>query len=416
MKERLLDLIVCPQCKSRFGVKAAVVEKREYAPEWRDRVCSFWASHRHGGDQLDPDRLWQSYCTEIVAGSLVCTSCGVEYAIEGGVPRILDPALRTTAGGMGRGRPTTDTRIDQQMDEIAPVPKDTSRELFDQIQLANQSNYGYEWKAFKHQYDQWETVYKESYVAEDDAYFGGRLGLDAGCGMGRYSLVPVQKGAEVVGVDLSNAIEAAYEKAREIPTFHAIQGDIFNLPFTENYFDFAQSLGVIHITPDPEGALRSILNAVRPNGKVFLMVYQTFEDENLLKHSLLKVVNFMRRLTVRLPSNVLYTLLYFMVPVVLVTCYFPSWILWHLGLRSLATALPYNYKQYGRRRFRDIHMNLFDRFGNPVERRYNRKQMETWMTSAGFQSYELRAADGWMVAGVKPQSEAAPAESLSCVG
>jgi hypothetical protein len=61
-------------------------------------------------------------------------------------------------------------------------------------------------------------------------------------------------------------------------------------------------------------------------------------------------------------------------------------------------------------------MNLFDRFGNPVERRYNRKQMETWMTSAGFQRYELRAADGWMVAGVKPQSEVAPAESLSCVG
>ena len=80
--------------------------------------------------------------------------------------------------------------------------------------------------------------------------------------MGRYTLVSVSKGAEMIGLDLSNAIEIAYAKSLNTPIFHAIQGDIYNLPFRENYFDFAQTLGVIHVTPDPEQALLSIKRVV----------------------------------------------------------------------------------------------------------------------------------------------------------
>ena len=52
--------------------------------------------------------------------------------------------------------------------------------------------------------------------------------------MGRYTLIRARKGAEIIGLDLSNAIEAAYAKSRHLPTFHAIQGDIYNLPFRDS--------------------------------------------------------------------------------------------------------------------------------------------------------------------------------------
>ena len=118
----------------------------------------------------------------------------------------------------------------------------------------------------------------------------------------------------LIGLDLSNAIEAAYAKSCKVAAFHTVQGDIYNLPFRDNYFDFAQTLGVIHITPDPEDALLSIKGKVHEGGKVFVYVYPDFKDENILRYYLLKVVNQLRKITVKIPSNYLYWLLYLLLP------------------------------------------------------------------------------------------------------
>lgn len=398
MRLRLMDFIICPSCRGVFTLVGGASERREYAPEWKERLQAVLTRRNEDGEL---DAIWDRYCWEVLSGELKCSACQTSYPIEGGVPRILPPALRTVAGGMGRGNPAQDERV-KMMDQIAPVKNDEDADLFQRIQLANQSNYGYEWKAFSHQYREWESVYDEYYVTEPPEFFRGKRGLDAGCGMARYSLVPVSRGAEMIGLDLSNAIEAAYGKSREIPFFHAVQGDIFNPPFRDEYFDFAQSLGVIHITPDPERALLSIKKRVKTGGKVFIYVYSTFEGENFLKEQGLKIVTFMRRMTIRMPSPILYKFLYGIVPVVLATCYMPSAILAHLpGCRNVSRKFPYSYEQYRRRRLRDIHMNLFDRFGNPVERRYNRQQMDAWMKDAGFQDFILEPCCGWRVAALK---------------
>src|SRR3712207_6743208 len=45
--------------------------------------------------------------------------------------------------------------------------------------------------------------------------FPGKLVLDAGCGMGRFSAVAARLGAErVIGIDLSDSVEAAREIGR----------------------------------------------------------------------------------------------------------------------------------------------------------------------------------------------------------
>src|SRR5262249_3280518 len=154
---------------------------------------------------------------------------------------------------------------------------------------------------------------------------------------------------------LSNAIEAAYEKSLTVPAFHAVQGDIFHLPFRDGMFDFAQSLGVIHITPNPEAALLSVKRAVKPDGRLFMYVYQSYKEHNLLKHLLLAPVTQLRKLTVKLPSNWLYALLYLFIPIVYATCYLPSWLLWIFPpTRKLSDKLPYSYEQYRDRKLRDM--------------------------------------------------------------
>ena len=396
MKLRLMDLIVCPLCKAPFELKGGKTEKVEYSPVWRERILAILNARLDNSARVK--EALKTYETEVVSGTLRCDECSSEYPIEGGIPRLLSPELRTASGEMGRGDPLTDTRIEGLMDQVAPVIED--RDLFMRIQKANQSNYGYEWQAFSHEYQGWEDIYKRYSGFESEDFFPDKLGLDAGCGMGRFPLVAVKHGAEMVGLDLSNAIEAAYVKSIGIPTFHAVQGDIFNLPFRDDFFDFAESLGVIHITPDPEGALDSIRSVTRKDSRIFLYVYNSFEDENLFKFYFLKAVNLVRKLTVKVPSNFLYWMLYPMVPVVYACLYLPSRMLWAVGLKGLSMKFPYSFEQYRGRRIRDFHMNLFDRFGNPVERRYNRREMTDWMERADIDDYKLVSRDGWVVSAV----------------
>ena len=61
-------------------------------------------------------------------------------------------------------------------------------------------------------YPHWEENFRsyfEPLVKRDD--FAGKLVLDAGCGFGRHAFYAAKFGAEVLAMDLSEAVEAAYE-------------------------------------------------------------------------------------------------------------------------------------------------------------------------------------------------------------
>lgn len=400
MKLRLNDYIVCPECGNKFKLQIKKSYKLDFSPETIKKLIRHLETKEPERMENDRTALLESYSNGVESGSLDCEGCKMVYPIIDGIPRILSEDLRTSAGKFGRGTAKDEIRIDKFIDEVKP--EDIDKEIFEQVQKANQSNYGFEWKTFSHSYDQWEYLYKKNYIHEEDAFFDKKLGLDAGCGMGRYTMVPVSKGAEMIGVDLSNAVEAAYQKGKHMPNSHFIQSDIFKLPFRKDMFDFAQSLGVIHITPDPEAALISIKKCVGPMKKIFLMVYRSFEDDNKFKHHLLKVATQMRKVTSKLPSSLLYWLLYLMIPVVLIGFYLPSWILWHIPKgKKLSLMIPYNYEQYHDRWLRDMHMNLFDRFGNPLERRYNQQDLNEWMIRAGFENFELEKTYTWNIIAIK---------------
>jgi len=396
MKLRLTDYIVCPECGNNFNLKIVESYKLNFSPKTQNILVQHLETREPERMENDRKALLESYSNGVQSGSLECDECKSVYPIIDGIPILLSETLRRAVGKTGdnnSGTASPEKILTKEKHSLSD-----SNESFDQIQKANQKNFGYEWKTFSHSYEQWEYVYKKSYVHEDDSFFDKKLGLDAGCGMGRYTMVPAEKGAEMIGVDLSDAVEPAYLKSKNMPNFHVIQGDIFKLPFRKGLFDFAQSIGVIDHTPDPEAALDSIKKHVGPKKKIFLMVYKTFQDDNKFKHYLLILVSMLRLITSKMPPNLLYIFLYLLTPVILLCFYFPSWVLWHIpNGKRFSNMLPYSFQQYANRLFRDIHMNLFDRFGNPVERRYNLQNMEDWMNRSNFDSFQLEKLDHWNV-------------------
>ena len=199
---------------------------------------------------------------EIMTGKLTCASCRATYPITGGIPRF--------------------------------VARDAYAESF-----------GDEWHRFR-------TVQIDSLNGTTESADGftlktglgpgdvhGRLVLDAGVGAGRYAEVMARWGAEVIGVDLTRAVDAAAENLRALPSVHLIQADIFALPFRDETFDVAYSIGVLHHTPDSAGAFRRVAATVKKGGQLAVYVYFAGGLSRYVSDAL-------RAVTTRLPRPIVY--------------------------------------------------------------------------------------------------------------
>ncbi|PKY02411.1 S-adenosyl-L-methionine-dependent methyltransferase [Aspergillus campestris IBT 28561] len=90
----------------------------------------------------------------------------------------------------------------------------------------------------------------------------GSVGLDVGCGNGKY--LPVNRDVFIIASDRS-------DKLAQIAVQHqphsTIVADILNLPHPESYFDFAISIAVVHHLSTPDRrvlAIREILRTLKP--------------------------------------------------------------------------------------------------------------------------------------------------------
>lgn len=126
----------------------------------------------------------------------------------------------------------------------------------------------------------------------------GQLVLEAGCGAGRFLEVASRLGAEVVGVDLSNAVEAAAQTLADRPNVHLVQASIFELPFQRGVFDGVYSIGVLQHTPDPLGAIPKLFDVLKKHGWCTATVYERRRFTMFYSKYLA------RKITTRLPSKV----------------------------------------------------------------------------------------------------------------
>ncbi len=208
------------------------------------------------GTSLPPEASWDATGTR-------CEVCGTAVPVVQGVPRF--------------------------------VPSD-----------AYTSSFSFEWN--RHRLTQFDTA--DSHESErtfrektgltpDD--IKDKLVLDVGCGMGRFADVVSRWGGQVVGIDLSLAVEAAYANLAGRDNVRILQADLFRLPFPPETFDIVYSIGVLHHTPDCEKAFRQLPRLLRPGGKLAIWVYGTMGPW-------VKFADLYRRFTVRMPPRLLHAL------------------------------------------------------------------------------------------------------------
>jgi SAM-dependent methyltransferase len=102
---------------------------------------------------------------------------------------------------------------------------------------------------------------------------GTRL-LDVACGSGGFLQRALDRGLDVVGIDVSPAaIELA---AKRLPGADVQVGDAEQLPFAPSSFGLVTCLGSLEHFPSPERGAAEIARVVRPDGKAIVFVPNLF--------------------------------------------------------------------------------------------------------------------------------------------
>ena len=83
--------------------------------------------------------------------------------------------------------------------------------------------------------------------------------LEIACGTGRFTVVMADRGADVVGLDISNAmLQQGREKARRAGVsdhLEFLRGDAARLPFPDDHFDTVVAMRFFHLADDPDSFL-----------------------------------------------------------------------------------------------------------------------------------------------------------------
>lgn len=270
--------------------------------------------------------------------------------------------------------------------------------------------FGDEWSTFRQDED---SLSLDERRAIFDSYFRifpwhllpkESVGLDAGCGSGRWSMLVSPR---VGHLHLLDASAAALAVARanlhgfSNLTFH--ECSVGDIPLPDGSLDFVFSLGVLHHVPDTEGAVRAIAAKLKPGAPFLLYLYYALDNRPAWYRTLWKVSDFFRVVVSRQPHPVRLA----------VSGLFAALVYWPLAraaaLLSAAdvstAALPLVY--YSDKSFYVMRTDAYDRFCTRLEKRFTRAEIERMMRGAGLE--QIRFSDSapyWCAVGIAAPRDA----------
>jgi SAM-dependent methyltransferase len=353
MRPRLLELLACPVCHKPFELV-----------------------------------ILDGTADEVEAGLLLCR-CGEIYPVVGSIPRILPDAWAQ--------HPDFVCQYAKEIERYSEGKLCSDSLPFDERQKPTQRSFGYQWTVFGEMVEEFREHFLNYIYPPEPSFFTGKLGLDAGCGFGRHIYYAAEYGAEIVGIDFSAAIDAAWRNTRHLDGIHLVQGDIYHLPFQPAVFDFVYSFGVLHHLPDPERGFHSMLPVLKSGGAIFIWVYSK------ARAGMNAALEWLRAVTTRIPHALLLRI-----------CLFPALVDWGLFiqpyklLRKVPLIGPWvewwtfpRIKLYAKYPFQVCYADWFDRLSAPIRFYYCEEELWGWCRRANLRNINIAPTGkyGWRVYG-----------------
>jgi len=356
MKPRLLQLLVCPVDRTPLDLI-----------EWESGPSEISAEEIQKARRLgiEPAELSR----EIVTGVLVNRRQKIVYPIYRGIPRLLvfetgvsREFWRQYGGRIGRELPGFRAPSEGAMPGEEDVLRSFSTEW---------TNYGWDGRSY------WGLTPEALHRSMDFLLDLGRTPvrgqrvLEVGIGIGSTAdYVTRSNDCEMVGIDLSYAVDAAYKPFARNSLLHIVQASAFRVPFPDKAFDFVYSFGVLHHTFSTREAFRSISCLPRAGGRLFVWVYSPFDETRTMeRRMLMRLENALRPIYWRLPTK-LQTL-----------ALLPFLPLYRIHQALVRKKRGPEYVHYG---WREAMHAARDRFTHRFAHRHDEEEVSGWFAEAGY--------------------------------
>jgi len=287
---------------------------------------------------------------EIIEAVLTCKKCDREYKVERGIPRFA------------------------ALDKIEQDKADTAE------------NFGWQWTHFTQE----DKLYADQFLGwlqpVKKEFFERKIVLEGGCGKGRHTTLAANWGAkEVIGIDLSAAVETAYQATKDLPNAHIVQADIYRLPF-KRAFDYAFSIGVLHHTPDPKKAFLSLVSKVKKGGAISAWIYGEENNE--------WIINYVNPVRMGFTSKINQPTLYQLSKLPTLGVFLASKLIYkplNKTYKPLANRLFYNdyLNHLGTFGWREQHNIVFDHLVAPTAFYISKEDFEKWWQEAHAENVKI---------------------------
>jgi SAM-dependent methyltransferase len=241
-----------------------------------------------------------------------------------------------------------------------------------------------EWQTYSSILPEHETEFAAYFDLVDLATLKTATVADLGCGSGRWSVKLAPSCHAIVLIDFSDAIFVAKENLRDVSNAVFFRGDVTDLPFANDCFDFQFSLGVLHHLERP--CLPVAKELMRLSPETLFYLYYALDNRPTYYQVMLAMVTGVRRGLGKVHSEWARKQL---ARTIAVGVYRPM-----VGLGSLIERLGVKapvplYETYKNKSIDRIEQDAYDRFFTSIEQRVSRAQI----TNAFEGSFEVKFSE-----------------------
>jgi uncharacterized protein YbaR (Trm112 family)/SAM-dependent methyltransferase len=356
MKLRLLDLLVCPI----DGTPLELIE-------WESLPVTISARDIGRAERLGHNPAL--FSKEILTGVLLNRDRKIFFPIHQGVPRMLVFPTSVT-------RVFTKEHAERLARELPgfTIPHETGMPGEETVLRTFSSEWvNYDWDKQSYWSVRPDVIYKSMNFLLDltRRAVSDKLVLEVGIGIGGIAdYMAREEECELVGIDLSYAVDSAYKHFGGDAFLHIVQASAFAPPFRESTFDLVYSQGVLHHTFSTKDAFDRICRLPRIGGRLYIWVYNPDDEQRtLIRRVIMLMETVIRPLCWRLPENLQMLALLPIVPLYLI----------HQNLYVKRSGS--GYVRYG---WREAVHAARDRFTPRYVHRHTEDEVCGWFREAGY--------------------------------
>ena len=269
------------------------------------------------------------------------------------------------------------------------------------IDVKTVEGFGQEWSHFDQ--TEWDGAEHRGLF---DKYFGDfpfpelreAEGFDLGCGSGRWAALVAPQVGKLHCIDAARqALDVAQRRLDGVANVEFHLASVDQMPIADGSQDFGYSLGVLHHTPDTQGAMDACVRKLKKGAPFLVYLYYSFDNRPWWFRALWKSSDLLRLGISRLPFAVRRRT----TTAIAALLYFP--------LARTARALErrgvdvdgFPLSAYRDRTFYAMKTDALDRFGTRLEQRFSKREIAEMMERSGLRDIAFNDWGNWIAWGRK---------------